>query len=99
MAHKLFAVFDKAALTYGLPVTLKTYDEAKRAFAEVVNGEGKIHDYPEDFKLVHIGDYDETTGEIHAQVPPMTVCHATELVNDGHYDQEIARINEEVANG
>jgi len=69
----VFAVYDKKMAEYGPPVAVSHVIEAERWFDSLVNGEGVVSRYPEDFALYRIGDYDAASGTMTAQAPVFVV--------------------------
>jgi len=69
----VFAVYDKKMAEYGPPVAVSHVIEAERWFDSLVNGEGVVSRYPEDFALYRIGDYDAASGTMTAQAPVFIV--------------------------
>lgn len=62
---KLFSIFDNKAESYSPPFAAATKGLATRMFADLVNDRSTAPGkYPQDFKLVEIGCFDEMTGNI-----------------------------------
>lgn len=60
---KYYAIHDKKAEKYFIPVVFENDAVAVRWFTSVINGEEIIiKDYPEDYTLEMIGKFDERTG-------------------------------------
>ena len=66
MKHYIFAVYDSQAEAYGMPMFFKAKGEAVRAFEQQVNRQedSMIAQYPQDFTLFEIGEFDSSTGLI-----------------------------------
>lgn len=84
---KIYAIFDRKAQTYEMStLPLFRNDElAKRGFRSAFQAKalgGLIQDYPEDFELFALGEFDQATGVILAKVE--YVCSMLDLkgVND-----------------
>ena len=77
MKMLVFAVYDKKMGEYGPPVAVSHVIEAERWFDSLVNGEGVVSRYPEDFALYRIGDYDAASGTMTAQAPVFIVDGAS----------------------
>lgn len=73
MKMLVFAVYDKKMAEYGPPVAVGHVIEAKRWFDSLVNGEGVVSRYPEDFALYRIGEYDAASGTMTAEAPVFIV--------------------------
>lgn len=66
----LFSVYDSAARRYKEPFYAPTPEYAERMFRQTVNSPGNpIHDYPEDYTLFHVADFNQETGVIEAVGP------------------------------
>lgn len=62
----MFAIYDSKSQIFGFPFGARTPGEAQRQFDSLVNDpQTKISQYPEDFSLWLIGDYDDVTGHVH----------------------------------
>lgn len=62
---KAYNVFDSAAKAYTLPNFMSTNGLAVRAFTEAVNNkETPMGQYPADYTMFCIGEYDEQTGQL-----------------------------------
>lgn len=65
MLLKVFAVRDGKAEFYMSPFFQKTMGEAERSFRSLVNDEKSIvHQYPEDYDLYYLGEYDDQSGKL-----------------------------------
>lgn len=63
MLLKIYAIYDKAAETFGTPVFLKADGIAMRMIKdEVDNPESPIGKHPEDFQLFYLGRYLQDLG-------------------------------------
>lgn len=70
MKLKAFSVFDVKADTYSAPFFFAATGLAVRAFkASVADRDSSLCKYPEDFKLVELGEFDDQTGVLTASVP------------------------------
>lgn len=79
---KLFAIFDKKAMTYGNPFPAPTEIHAMRDFSMAVNRkqDGNMYNYaPEDFALYAIGTYNDSTGHIESNTPAL-IAEASALI-------------------
>lgn len=81
MVRKLYTVFDVRAEMYGPPISVAHEVEAKRAFTQIVNEPGTpVSQYPEDFKLVFIGEFNDATGVISGVPVPETICFGNDVL-------------------
>lgn len=65
MVLKMFSVLDVASDLYGNPWFMASKGEAVRAFSELVNdGKTMPGRYPEQFKLMQIGEFDNESGTV-----------------------------------
>lgn len=63
MKTKAFAVYDSKAKFFDKPIYLRNSAEAIRAFeTEANSGKSAISQYPADFTLFEVGEYDDETG-------------------------------------
>lgn len=90
MKRLVYAVYDKKMAEYGPPVAVGHVIEAERWFDSLVNGEGVVSRYPEDFALYRIGEYDAASGTMTAEAPVFVVDGASlvrsEEVQEGEGD-------------
>jgi len=65
MRLQIFTIFDAKAEAFLRPFCLPTVAHARRELAEVMQQPtGPFVDYPEDFTLFHVGEFDDETGEV-----------------------------------
>lgn len=70
MKVKVYAVYDNKSLVYKQTFTATARGEALRSFMTAVNSPNTaLHDYPEDFELYEIAEYDDVTAEYTNQAP------------------------------
>ena len=63
MILKMFAIFDNKADVYMTPFFFPATGQAVRAFADLVGDErSTVSKHPDDYKLVLIGEWDDSTG-------------------------------------
>lgn len=81
---KIFSVHDSKAEAYLPPIYFKTAGEAIRAFETTVKDpKTQMHNYPQDFTLVELGDYDERTAKISMLAQPKILGNASEYAGKG----------------
>lgn len=65
MISKVFTVWDAKAEAYASPFVAQTVGLATRTFEDLVNTpDHQFCKYPDDYSLVEIGEYDDSTGRI-----------------------------------
>nr|QJB20664.1 MAG: nonstructural protein [Microvirus sp.] len=78
MQLKIYTLRDAKAEVYHSPFFQKTHGEAERTFNKLVHDEkSMISQYPEDYDLYYLGEYDDQTGTIQSVVPQ----HIVKAVN------------------
>lgn len=78
---KLLAIFDKKALSYHPVFCVPNMVTASRSLDKAVNaGQGDFADYPDDFALYVVGEFNEITGVIEPCVPPQLAHELKEFV-------------------
>ena len=78
---KILAIFDKKALSYHPAFCVPNMVTASRSLDKAVNsGQGDFFDYPDDFALYVLGEFDEITGEIVPCYPPKLAHELKEFV-------------------
>lgn len=78
---KLFTVRDNKAGTYGQPFALANRNVALRTLSGWVrNPESFISQYPDDFELFEVGDFDQMSGKLIPLPVPDYVGRASELL-------------------
>lgn len=65
MQKKMYCIFDSKAQIYHAPFYKSTHGEAERDFQSVSRDpQSTISQYPEDFDLFYIGEFDDETGKV-----------------------------------
>lgn len=65
---------------FSAPFTQKSVAEAVRSFASVANKEGsQISDYPNDFRLYRIAEFDEESGRVTPLADPQDLGAAADF--------------------
>lgn len=59
-----FSVLDRKAAEYAPVFTAKNADVARRMIVQSLSGDSLLCQYPGDYKLVHLCDFDTESGEI-----------------------------------
>lgn len=78
----LFAVFDSATKLFLPPFECRTIEEAVRRFRATVNhpDAGNIGQFPEDYTLFHLGEFDQQSGEMVSLPTPHSLGIAVTFV-------------------
>lgn len=83
MKHQVFSILDTKAGTYNPPFYQKNVGEATRTFSKICSDrESLISQYPEDFVLCLVGDFDDESGII-SSIPVLTIGTAAQYVSKG----------------
>lgn len=83
MKQQAFCIKDVKTGIHGLPFFSPTLESGKRLFAELVSdGESLPARYPEDFFLMHIGEWEDDTGMLLGSVP-MSLGYGRAYVRKG----------------
>lgn len=81
MILKAFSIRDAKANAFIAPWYKPTHGEAERYFHQLANDEkSMIKQYPEDFDLYHVGEYDDQTGIYKSLDQPQHLVKATQLL-------------------
>lgn len=94
MTSKIFTTYDSKAEAYLQPFFMKTRGEAIRGWQTVCNDpKTQFNQYPADFTLFEIGEYDETTGQITPYQAKVSLGVALEFLKDAqtHLDEFIKK--------
>lgn len=59
MRYKVFSIYDRAAEVFTTPMFFPTEEMAIRAFKATVKPGTLLYDFPEDYKLVWISEFDD----------------------------------------
>lgn len=81
MLTKVYSIRDQKAQVFNSPWFAKTHGEAERNFRSLVNDEkSMVHQYPLDFDLYYLGDYDTDSGKLMPLDAPQHIMQAISLV-------------------
>lgn len=76
----VFAVYDSKVQAFASPFFMRAKGEAVRAFQEAVNDPStSLCKYPEDFSLMELGEYDESTGQFSNCTAPINLGLAAQF--------------------
>lgn len=87
---QVFSVYDSAADAFLQPFFAPTVEFAVREFRRAVNEEGhQFNQYPDDYTLFHIGEFDQSSGAL-AGAAPRSLGIAITMMDytDSYYVQE-----------
>lgn len=93
----MYAVIDYAAEIFESPMLFLSPAQAIRAFRSSVRPGTLFYDYPEDYALVHLGDFDKKNGKFyrsHQLISVITAEEAKELMINDSEVQESGAENE-----
>jgi hypothetical protein len=80
MQTKLYTIRDSKGEFYGPPFTQKTHGEAERSFHTLTNDpKSNVNQYPEDFDLYYLGEYDDISGKIKPNDTPQHIVKAVSV--------------------
>lgn len=80
MKKEMYSIFDKKAGLYAAPFVDINKGSAIRAIGEFIKrGDHTAAKYPEDFQLVHLGSFDEESGEVTPEAIPVIVMGLQEI--------------------
>jgi len=82
MILKAFSIRDQKAEAYNTPFFQKTHGEAERNFKTLVNDpKSTVHQFPEDYDLYYLGEYNDQNGQLVALDTPQHVVKAIQVIN------------------
>lgn len=77
-----FSVYDSKVQLYAQPFFMRSRGEALRGFTDVANDSStSICRHPQDFALMELGEYDESTGKLENHPAPVSLGLAHEFKN------------------
>lgn len=95
MIHKMFLIYDQKAELYNAPICKRNRGEFLREIQSTVNKEGNtLNQFPGDFHIFEVGDYDDCTGKVIMYEIPQNLGCLLEFV-DKQVDLRNARRGEE----
>lgn len=82
MQLKAFSIRDAKVEAYSPPTFLASHGHAEREFHKRANDKATdIGQFPADFDLYYMGDYDDQTGKFHSLDTPQHLVKAVDLVS------------------
>lgn len=77
---QLFSIKDTKAGTFGQPFSSESVPDAMRSVTSMLRaGKNKLADFPADFELWRLSDFDRDLGTFKAD-PPSPICSVASLV-------------------
>lgn len=82
MQLKIYSIRDAKGQIFHTPFYQRTHGEAERNFRTVANDQkSNIAQFPEDYDLYYIGEYDDQTGKIESLPTPQHIIKAVQCLN------------------
>lgn len=83
MVLRVYSIRDAKAEVFNTPFYQKTHGEAERNFRTLVNdGKSTVNQFPEDFDLYYLGQYDDNEGKFECLDTPQHVIKAIQLKDE-----------------
>lgn len=84
MIKQVFSVYDSVTKLFLEPFFAQTIEESIRKFRTTVNhpDAGAIQQYPEDYTLFHLGEYDLETGAMRPLATPHSLGVAVQFLEE-----------------
>lgn len=83
MIMKIFTVFDRKVGAHLQPFYARSDGEAMRMLKEtVLSGQSKLSQFPEDYHLYSLGEFDDQTGELLPNDRVEPVCSVVEVIEE-----------------
>lgn len=80
MKRKVYAIRDSKAEVYNTPFFQNTHGEAERSFSRLVEDpKSMIQQFPDDYDLYWIGEYDDLLGTLTALDTPQHILKAVHV--------------------
>lgn len=74
MMLKVYSVYDVKVQAYSTPFFSVNDSTAFRSFSQLRNDPAtQVNQFPDDFRLYRLGDFDDSSGLLVAQVPPVLI--------------------------
>ena len=81
MIKKMYSIYDQKAGVFNNPFYKTTHGEAERDFTTAVNDEKTtLNQYPTDFDLYYLGDYNDQDGKFTTLDTPQHVVKAVQVL-------------------
>lgn len=80
MILKMFTIRDSKGGFYDIPHFTRSHGDAERGFQKLAQSkDSKVGQFPEDYDLYYLGDYDDETGLIKPLDTPQHVLKAVDI--------------------
>ena len=80
MLLKAFSIRDAKAEVFNTPFFQKTHGEAERSFKKLAGDkDSMVSQYPDDYDLYYLGEYDDQTGTIKSLDTPQHLLKAVQV--------------------
>jgi len=82
MVLRVYSIRDAKAEVYNTPWFAKTHGEAERSFQQLTrDGKSTVNQFPEDYDLYYLGQYDDQTGTFEPVDTPQHMLKAAAVIN------------------
>lgn len=82
MKLKMFTIRDSKAEIFNTPFYAHTHGEAERQFQRLAKDQtSMLSQFPEDYDLYHVGEYDDQTGKIETHDSPQHMIKAVNVLS------------------
>jgi len=82
MLLKIYSIRDTKGEIYNTPFYQRTHGEAERNFKTVASdSKSTISQFPEDYDLYYLGEYDDQTGKIKSLDKPQHITKAINVID------------------
>jgi len=80
MIHKIYSIYDNKIASFGVPFFCPLREVAYRHMRRAVaNPALDVSQFPSDFVLFEMGEYNDATGEFNAEVSPINLGPLTQF--------------------
>lgn len=94
MLLRAFSILDVKSDSYSPPFFQGTVGLAIRTFSDLVNDRSTVPGrHPEDFKLVELGTFDDSTGQMLSHDAPVSLGFGTDFVKPGDVPSIVRKVN------
>lgn len=81
MILNVYSIFDIKSKAFDIPLFITHTGQATRSFGDLVNDtRSAVNKHPEDYKLYHIGEWEDSAGKMTAYDVPIFLVNATDYV-------------------
>lgn len=78
---KMFSVRDSKTEIFNPPFFSRTHGDAERSFHQLVNdNKTTVNQFPEDYDLYYLGEYDDATGKFSPEPTPKHLIKAVSVL-------------------